>query len=240
MRQGSGVMTNSGTLIASPPVDDSVAALKKEPSRGPLESSTESTTMAHKVRTYVNLLQQIHNDLRLQHPEWIQPNGESPMCDSYEARLIELVDTSIRRRPNVPIAAPDRGLEYGTKPNRDRHKSELKRLARPHRTAHAVNQIANSNRSRDSAYWRDPNGSEDGYVLMSPELKAMTVEGARAAIKESTAVGSHRAVWVDPATGKLMQSTYREGQYSPACETQHVACVLRFQYARTPPVLNPP
>jgi len=32
-----------------------------------------------------------HDDLRIQHPEWVQPNGESPTCDSYEARLMELL-----------------------------------------------------------------------------------------------------------------------------------------------------
>jgi hypothetical protein len=47
--------------------------------------------MAHKIDTYVDLLRQIRNDLRLQHPEWIEPNGQSPICDSYEARLIELL-----------------------------------------------------------------------------------------------------------------------------------------------------
>jgi hypothetical protein len=52
-------------------------------------------TIAHKVHTYAGLLQQIRNDLRLQHPEWIQPNGQCPMCDCYEARLIELLDASI-------------------------------------------------------------------------------------------------------------------------------------------------
>jgi hypothetical protein len=51
--------------------------------------------MTHRVDTYADLLQQIRNDLRLQHPEWIQPNGQSPMCDFYEARLIELLDASI-------------------------------------------------------------------------------------------------------------------------------------------------
>jgi hypothetical protein len=50
--------------------------------------------MPHKVDTYADLLQQIRNDLRLQHPEWIQPNGQCPMCDCYEARLIELLDAS--------------------------------------------------------------------------------------------------------------------------------------------------
>lgn len=46
---------------------------------------------AYKIDTYADLVQQIRNDLRLQHPEWIQPNGQSPMCDFYEARLIELL-----------------------------------------------------------------------------------------------------------------------------------------------------
>ena len=48
--------------------------------------------MRHQVQSYSALLRQIHNDLRVQHPEWVQPNGESPMCDSYEARLVELLD----------------------------------------------------------------------------------------------------------------------------------------------------
>jgi hypothetical protein len=33
----------------------------------------------------------IHDDLRRQHPEWVLPNGESPMCDAYEARLMDLL-----------------------------------------------------------------------------------------------------------------------------------------------------
>ena len=42
------------------------------------------------------LLQQIHDELRIQHPEWVQPNGESPTCDSYEARLMELLDADAK------------------------------------------------------------------------------------------------------------------------------------------------
>jgi hypothetical protein len=57
--------------------------------------------MVHDLHTYTDLQKQIHNDLRVQHPEWIQPNGESPMCDSYEARLIEtlkrLTQTELNR-----------------------------------------------------------------------------------------------------------------------------------------------
>lgn len=51
--------------------------------------------MRRKILTYADLLRQIRKDLRVQHPEWIQPNGESPMCDSYEARLLELLGGSI-------------------------------------------------------------------------------------------------------------------------------------------------
>jgi hypothetical protein len=59
--------------------------------------------MANQADTYADLLRQIRNDLRLQHPEWIQPNGQSPMCDSYEARLIELL--SIPEESNNDIVA---------------------------------------------------------------------------------------------------------------------------------------
>jgi hypothetical protein len=44
----------------------------------------------------------MHDDLRIQHPEWVQPNGESPMCDSYEARLVKTLDVLIRQRPSIP------------------------------------------------------------------------------------------------------------------------------------------
>jgi hypothetical protein len=98
-------------LIAFPPVDGSVVALERELSRGTLESSTESMTMADKVHTCAALLQKIHNDLRVQHPEWIQPNGECPTCDSYEARLMELLDLSIQGAADETTTVPDCLLE---------------------------------------------------------------------------------------------------------------------------------
>ena len=69
--------------------------------------------MAHQVHTDTELRQQIHRDLRIQHPEWVQPNGESPMCDAYEARLTELLDTLTPRGSNASIAAPHQALEQG-------------------------------------------------------------------------------------------------------------------------------
>src|SRR5213082_2111512 len=62
-----------------------------KPSSTTLERFTKSTAVPHEIHTYSELRQQIHHDLRLQHPEWVQANGESPMCDSYESRLMELL-----------------------------------------------------------------------------------------------------------------------------------------------------
>ena len=55
--------------------------------------------MTHEIHTYSELRQQIHHDLRIQHPEWIQANGESPICDSYEARLMEELDSLRQQHP---------------------------------------------------------------------------------------------------------------------------------------------
>ena len=52
--------------------------------------------MSHQIRTYTELRQKIHDDLRLQHPEWVERNGQSPMCDFYEARLMELVHSDAK------------------------------------------------------------------------------------------------------------------------------------------------
>ena len=67
--------------------------------------------MSRQIHTYTELRQQIHNDLRIQHPEWVQPNGESPMCDSYEARLAELFESFTPTGSNESIAAVHRMLE---------------------------------------------------------------------------------------------------------------------------------
>ena len=53
--------------------------------------------MSPQIHTYTELRQQIHDDLRIQHPEWIEANGDCPECDFYEARLIEELDTLTRK-----------------------------------------------------------------------------------------------------------------------------------------------
>jgi hypothetical protein len=43
------------------------------------------------IRSYVQLQRQIHDALRVEHPEWVKSNGDCPTCDSYESRLAELL-----------------------------------------------------------------------------------------------------------------------------------------------------
>lgn len=43
------------------------------------------------IRSYAELQQRMREDLRAQHPEWVAPDGNCPMCDSYERRLAELL-----------------------------------------------------------------------------------------------------------------------------------------------------
>jgi hypothetical protein len=82
-----------------------------KPPRVTLESFTNRIATSPPIHTYSELRQQIHHDLRIQHPEWVQPNGESPTCDSYEVRLTEMLDTLTRRELNESIAPPHRALE---------------------------------------------------------------------------------------------------------------------------------
>jgi hypothetical protein len=55
---------------------------------------TTSALPAAQAPVYAVLQREIHYALRAQHPEWVQPNGESPTCDSYESRLAELLRIS--------------------------------------------------------------------------------------------------------------------------------------------------
>jgi hypothetical protein len=59
--------------------------------RPTLESFTRPIAMSHQIHTYTELRQQIHDDLRIKYPEWVEPNGESCMC------LMEVLDTLTRR-----------------------------------------------------------------------------------------------------------------------------------------------
>ena len=53
-----------------------------------------SLTVPETVQPYVQLQQQIHEALRKEHPEWVEPNGDCPVCEAYELRLAELLRLS--------------------------------------------------------------------------------------------------------------------------------------------------
>ena len=56
--------------------------------------------MSNKIRSYSELREFIRISLRIQHPEWIEPNGDSPVCDSYETRFAEILGLSNPRKTN--------------------------------------------------------------------------------------------------------------------------------------------
>jgi hypothetical protein len=56
------------------------------------------------IRSYAQLQRQIHDALRVQHPEWVEPNGDCPTCESYESRFAELLGLSPTSDP--PQVAP--------------------------------------------------------------------------------------------------------------------------------------
>jgi hypothetical protein len=64
--------------------------------------------MSHQIHTNTELRKQIHNDLRIQHPEWVEPNGESSM------RIMELLDALTPKASNESIAAVHRILEQAS------------------------------------------------------------------------------------------------------------------------------
>jgi len=44
------------------------------------------------LHSYAELRREMHEALRAQHPEWVMPDGSSPICDDYERRLAELLE----------------------------------------------------------------------------------------------------------------------------------------------------
>jgi hypothetical protein len=60
--------------------------------------------MSDKIHSYAELRELIRVSLRAQHPEWVEPNGNSPICDSYEAKFAELLGlTGSPREANTSI-----------------------------------------------------------------------------------------------------------------------------------------
>lgn len=98
-------------LTAPIRVRHSRRAPRRKPPTSVLNLLPRPIAMSHPIHTYTELQQQIHDDLRIQHPEWVKPNGESPKCDSYDACLTEMLGTLTRRGFNTPIVPTYRALE---------------------------------------------------------------------------------------------------------------------------------
>ena len=49
---------------------------------------------------YADLQREIHDALLAQHPGWILRTGDSPTCDSYDARFAELLIQTVPTRRN--------------------------------------------------------------------------------------------------------------------------------------------
>jgi hypothetical protein len=66
--------------------------------------------MSDEIHSYIQLQQQIHHALRVQHPDWIEPNGNCPTCDSYELRLADLLGLSPRINSAIPSVAASEAI----------------------------------------------------------------------------------------------------------------------------------
>ena len=78
---------------------------------------TNSVARSRPVDPVTALQIQIHDDLRAQHPEWIEPNGDSPICDFYEARLAQLLEGYARTGSDESAAAVHRALQEAAELN---------------------------------------------------------------------------------------------------------------------------
>ena len=47
--------------------------------------------MPDQTEAYTALQKRMHEALAAEHPEWVEPDGESPMLDLYDARFAELL-----------------------------------------------------------------------------------------------------------------------------------------------------
>jgi hypothetical protein len=66
--------------------------------------------MSDEIHSYIQLQQEIHDALRVQHPDWVEPNGNCPTCDSYESRLAKLLGLSHRTNSAIPRVAASEAI----------------------------------------------------------------------------------------------------------------------------------
>ena len=96
LERGSAVHLASGTQKSCV---REIAALGSAPTFFAMKTNTLPKP-TDEIRSYAQLQRQIHDALRVEHPEWVEANGDCPTCESYESRLAELL--------GVPFPEKDR------------------------------------------------------------------------------------------------------------------------------------
>jgi hypothetical protein len=66
--------------------------------------------MSDEIHSYIQLQQQIHHALGVQHPDWIVLNVNWSTCDSYESRLADLLGLSPQKNSAIPSVAASEGI----------------------------------------------------------------------------------------------------------------------------------
>ena len=66
--------------------------------------------MGREIHSYLQFRQQIHHDLRVQHPDWVEPNGKCPTCDSYESRPAKMLGLSHQINRVIPSVAASEAI----------------------------------------------------------------------------------------------------------------------------------
>ena len=57
------------------------------------DSTSRHASVAKRIAAYAQLQKQLHHDVRTQNPDWVDAEGNSPMCDWYDRRLAKLIST---------------------------------------------------------------------------------------------------------------------------------------------------
>jgi hypothetical protein len=63
--------------------------------------------MSDKIGSYAELRELIRFSLRIQHPEWVNCDGNSPICDFYDARLAKLLGLLPPREDGAELPVGD-------------------------------------------------------------------------------------------------------------------------------------
>jgi hypothetical protein len=59
--------------------------------QGKRAQALAGASQSRQIRSYAELQKQLHNDLLVQHPEWIDSDGSCPTCDEYDRRLAQII-----------------------------------------------------------------------------------------------------------------------------------------------------